>query len=243
MLLVGVVCVLLPFVSANTEIRNFAATLSSVNLQLDVDTVLLPRTTTAHTLVRAPPGTQPCVPSAAGGCTHELWAILDLDAEHHAKYSLRLSWPGSMPTDFSMDIFDPADAAAGLLRNDAGAQEGQAQTRSKYVRIRAIDAGVRTPTSSYLFSYLYPFAPYAPNTSAISDPDSGTQEEEVHFFLTLDPLLLTLLPASLLPFLGVALTVLTLVGVFVLPRVQAGVAALVADVHAEMEMKERLKQE
>ncbi|KAJ7508624.1 hypothetical protein B0H11DRAFT_1848258 [Mycena galericulata] len=216
---------------ANTEIINFPAP-----ARPDSDAALLrsaahawptlaPQSTTEWTLVPAPLGTPPselCAPvSVPSGveapCAHELWVVLDLDSTEHAyaKYTLRLSWAASMPTDFYMDVLDPEEAAALALtptpESKAKANAHAPLTRRKYARIRAVDAGVRTPRVSS------------------SPPDPPAQ---VDFHLTLEPLLLGVLPASLLPFLLVAGAVLAAVGT-ALPAVLRFFAGLVEEVRRE----------
>lgn len=71
----------------------------------------------------------------------------------------------------------------------------------KYARIRAVDAGVLTPR--------------APSNNSLLSPNHTTP---VHIHLTLEPLLLGFLPATLLPFLAVMLPLLLGVGVGVVPR-------------------------
>ncbi|KAF8204339.1 hypothetical protein K438DRAFT_1480679, partial [Mycena galopus ATCC 62051] len=96
-------------------------------------------------LARAPHGTPLTVVCASESeserCPYELWFALDTP-DAYARWTLRLSWPGSTPTDFALDILDPRAAAAlHLMPPEVGAPT----TTCKYARIRAVDAGVRTP--------------------------------------------------------------------------------------------------
>ncbi|KAJ6623124.1 hypothetical protein B0H10DRAFT_1718127, partial [Mycena sp. CBHHK59/15] len=166
-------------VLANTEITNFAASESA--------DVALPQALQWHTaewtVVPAPLHTplDAVCPITTGGahhaCVHELWLDLDLahpNYAHYTSFTLRLSWPAYTPTDFRLEILDPP-AVAALLRLPPSTG---AQTRRKYARIRAVDTGVLTP----------PAAPRALNVT-------------VAFVLTLEPLYLGVLPATLVPFL------------------------------------------
>ncbi|KAJ7768471.1 hypothetical protein B0H16DRAFT_1308257 [Mycena metata] len=202
--------------SANTEIQNFGAsecTDAPVLRGQDWPT-LRPRTTTHWSLTPALLGTptaevcpfpSPDDPKLEPhACPHELWLALDFPDMLDASYTLRVSWPASSPTDFHISILDPRAAAALFLVPPA---IGAPSTRRKYARIRAVDAGVRTPG-----------------------------DEQVHFILTLEPLVLGVLPTSLLPFLLVSFSVLLLLWVVVLPRVQAGVDWLVVEARRELDL-------
>ncbi|KAJ7741091.1 hypothetical protein B0H16DRAFT_1324081 [Mycena metata] len=194
--------------------------------------ILHPRTATHWSLTPAPLGTptaevcpfpSPDDPKLEPhACAHELWLALDLPDMLDASYTLRVSWPASSPTDFHISILDPRAAAALFLVPPA---IGAPSTRRKYARIRAVDAGVRTPGGG-----LFTFPRLWGNTA------DSTQDEQVHFVLTLEPLLLGVLPASLLPFLFVSLSVLLFLWVVVLPRVQAGVGRLVVEARKELDV-------
>ncbi|KAJ6601365.1 hypothetical protein DFH09DRAFT_561126 [Mycena vulgaris] len=194
-------------VRANTEIQNFPASLRPSAPQLYLHAqgwpVVRPRTTQAWTLAPSP--------------AHELWLALSLDHDEseHAKYTLRLSWAASSPTDFEITILDPSAAASVLLLPPAPAHDLGSVTlaRTKYARIRARDAGVRTPSRN----------------ATIPPPATVT------VIITLEPLLLGVLPATLLPFLLVAAPVLALVGALLLPAVQGYVAGLVREARRELE--------
>ncbi|KIJ06778.1 hypothetical protein PAXINDRAFT_177736 [Paxillus involutus ATCC 200175] len=113
-------------------------------------------------------------------CPHELWVILDLDDkewESYTTFTLRLSWAASAPADFSIEIYSP---------------EAQAPTtRSKYARIRVVNAGVLTPGAR----------PQVPRTSSDAPANLAVEYEpdSVPFIVILEPLYLGVLPASLLP--------------------------------------------
>ncbi|KAJ7150192.1 hypothetical protein C8R46DRAFT_963424 [Mycena filopes] len=226
---------------ANTEIHNFAASeRTDAPLLRGQDwPILQPRTATEWSLVLAPLGTPPAevcpFPSANDpklephACPHELWLALELPDALDASYTLRVSWPASSPTDFYVSILDPRAAAALFLVPPA---IGAPSTRRKYARIRAIDAGVRTPGGAvFTFPRLW-------NT------EDDVQDGQVRFVLTLEPLLLGVLPASLLPWLLVAVAILLLLSAFVLPRVQDGLQRLVVQAKVEMDAeKKKMKAE
>ncbi|KAJ7146230.1 hypothetical protein C8R44DRAFT_864020 [Mycena epipterygia] len=154
-----------------------------------------------------------------GGCAGEFWVVLALAGTNPgARYTLRLSWAASTPTDFDITVLDPG-AAAALLRlpHVPSATPGTetrakhtAETRVKYARIRAVDAGVLTPRA-HNNSLLSLYTPSFPSYNHTNPPP-------VHIHLTLEPLLLGFLPATLLPLLAVMLPLLLGVGVGVVPR-------------------------
>ncbi|KAI0756203.1 hypothetical protein C8Q80DRAFT_15231 [Daedaleopsis nitida] len=234
---------------ANTEIVNFA---TSPRPAIDALSGLLPQSEAwpelspenAERLVHvspAPLGTPPADVCAArqggtgarsvvwpnpGGCPHEVWLALGLDDARwaaHASFTLRVSWPASMPADFYIDLYEPA-ALVRLVHapnaslptptssSSAQAHAGQAQTRQQYARIRVVSTGVRPAPASPL------------------DALSG---EHVSFVVTLEPLLFGVLPMSLLPTVGLISVVALLAAVFVFPRVHGRLAALAERVRAQ----------
>ncbi|KAJ7144841.1 hypothetical protein C8R43DRAFT_558147 [Mycena crocata] len=266
-------------VQANTEIVNFHAPSSALNSQeweLAVEAELrrhgralvsLYPSTSEWNLLPAQLGTPPedvCAsaePSkkAQGSsvsrrvsdpaCPHALWLRLALPEAHDA-YTLRLSWRAYFPTDFYIDVLDPAAAAAllGMVGLDATGEEAdkaRSESRYAYARIRAIDAGVRTPgasNSSLLTSFLSLLSPLPfLNSTAPSPPSTLTPADDgtVPFTLTFEPLLLGVLPASLLPFLLTAVPALLLIWWGVLPRVQQGVERMVGEARRELEPAEK----
>ncbi|KAJ7922872.1 hypothetical protein B0H13DRAFT_1982118, partial [Mycena leptocephala] len=280
----------LSLVSANTEITNFAAPLRADAPALRGMglgwPILTPRTQTRWTLPRAPLGTpleDVCSESVSvrvrstsantndsdpdsnaekqGRCPYELWLVLDLPDGDDARYTLRLSWAASTPTDFALDVFDPLEAGALALAFrtpptpiDGHVEENVPRTRRKYARIRAVDAGVRTPGPVWVPSLaaLLGLGTVDSTTSAeTSGPQTQNngeatqhsveatqaQAEPVEFILTLEPLLLGVLPASLLPFLITATAVLLALAApgSVLARVQRGVEGLVREARRELE--------
>ncbi|KAJ6486181.1 hypothetical protein C8R47DRAFT_979934 [Mycena vitilis] len=210
---------------ANTEIVNFGAPERTDALVLRGQApTLRPRTSTHWTLARAPLGTPPsaiCPSSPGEPCPYEMWFALDLPetgaAGVYERLTLRLSWAASTPTHFTLDVLDPRPAAALFL---VPPEIGAPPTRRKYARVRAVDEGVRTP------------GPIFP--------------EGVEFILTLEPLLLGALPASLLPFLLVAGAVLAAIAFpgGVLTRVQRYVEGLAQEARREVrETEGKLKEQ
>ncbi|KAJ7292846.1 hypothetical protein C8J57DRAFT_1267271 [Mycena rebaudengoi] len=198
-------CSCLPAVIlANTEIINFAVSESAaVALPPALKWPVLPARTPTTLAVRPAPLHTAldtvCQPVTNASCAHELWLALDLDDTPYSKFTLRLSYPASTPTDYLIQVLDPP-AVAALFRLPAHGSS-HTNTKRKYARIRAVDTGVRTPTAQP------PQNPNAPPPAA-------------EFILVLEPLYLGVLPASLTPFLLVALPVLALAACAV-PRVNA----------------------
>lgn len=156
------------------------------------------------------------------------------------------------PTDFALDVLDPLEAGAfffppvpapvpGVGIVDGHVEENVPRTRRKYARIRAVDAGVRTPGVVWVPSLAALLGmTRTPDTSGSAEnaeATTQTQVEPVEFILTLEPLLFGVLPASLLPFLLVATAVLLALAApgSVLARVQRGVEGLVREARRELE--------
>jgi hypothetical protein len=158
------------------------------------------------------------------------------------------------PTDFALDVFDPLEAGALALAFrtpptpiDGHVEKNVPRTRRKYARIRAVDAGVRTPgpvwvpSLAALLGMTRTLDASGSDTSGAGTQNNGeptqAQAEPVEFILDLEPLLLGVLPASLLPFLLVATAVLLALAApgSVLARVQRGVEGLVREARRELE--------
>ncbi|KAJ7292848.1 hypothetical protein C8J57DRAFT_1490331 [Mycena rebaudengoi] len=133
----------------------------------------------------------------------------------YSKFTLRLSYPASTPTNYLIQVLDPLAVAALFHLPSASLTN----TKRKYARIRAVDTGVRTPTA------LPPQNAPPPATNSI---------------LVLKPLYLGVLPASLTPFLLVALPVLALAACAV-PRGNAYLEGYAA--RAIREIRRNLKAE
>ena len=83
------------------------------------------------------------------------------------------------------------------------------KTRRQYARIRAVDTGV------------------LPSTSSQRDP------QPVPFILVLEPLYLGVLPASIVPVLGLLLPVILVAAFFIALRVHDHISQVAQDVEAE----------
>ncbi|KAJ7805209.1 hypothetical protein B0H14DRAFT_2881358 [Mycena olivaceomarginata] len=247
---------------ANTEIANFAASerTDAPLLRARGWPALRPRSTTRWALARAPRGTPlvtvcAAVPASAEsdsesqsqsevGCPYEHWFALDLPeaAAAHARWTLRLSWDASTPTDFTLDVLDPRAAAALLLIPPEAGIALPPPTTRKYARIRAVDAGVRTPGAAWVPSawrVLQWIAPAASSDADAKENDNAPEPVELH--IALEPLLLGVLPAGLVPFLLVAAAVLgaLLHPNGVLARVQRGVEGVVREARAELAVRDK----
>ncbi|KAK7063826.1 hypothetical protein R3P38DRAFT_3416349 [Favolaschia claudopus] len=270
---------LLPLTQANTEILNFAATprADARRLHEQAWPPTLPLSTTSHHTIhkRAPYGTPLDAVCAAtkpppeslntngGSCPHELWFLLDFDLPsqrysnwHLDRWTLRISWPASTPTHFTLDVLDPLDAAAALnipfqVEVEATEKkiETQTKTKRKYARIRAVDAGVRTPGPRWRPDFWYLLEKLwtscldqgaRSKENAHQDQD-GEDEEKVEFVITLERLWLGAVPETVMPFLGVAVLVMGgLVWGGVVNSVVSGVEGLVEDAKREVKGEKQL---
>ncbi|KAJ8472800.1 hypothetical protein ONZ45_g16525 [Pleurotus djamor] len=199
--------------SANTEIRKFQVDAiddpvsvvlpASVSQWLSLDfpysekeLTLLPArfgtflSSVCETKVDA---TKPTVNSPYG-CPHELFLVLNLDANAWRKYdayTLRLSWPASYPAEFDIQILSASMLSELLESNPNHTWHGNPQkvfkisTRTRYARIRVVDTGVVTPKRQ------------------LPSPLPSV----VPFTLILEPLYLGFLPASVMPTLLLMLPV------------------------------------
>ncbi|KAF7347432.1 hypothetical protein MVEN_01499100 [Mycena venus] len=205
--------------SANTEINNFAASerTDAPALRTRGWPTLRPHSTTRWALARAPLGTPLAAvcatpePSTNDSntmrCPHELWLALDIPdsgSGAYGRWTLRLSWEASTPTAFALDVLDPRAASALLLTPP---EIGAPTTRRKYARIRAVDEGVRTPGRVWRPSLEGLLNFFATRSEAREGEDHPVEKnaeagpEPVHIILTFEPLLLGVLPSSLVPFL------------------------------------------
>ncbi|KAJ8509226.1 hypothetical protein ONZ45_g8583 [Pleurotus djamor] len=139
--------------------------------------------------------TKPTVNSPYG-CPHELFLVLNLDANAWRKYNayvLRLSWSTSYPAKFDIQILSASMLAELLETNPNHTWKGNPQkvfkisTRTRYVRIRVVDTGVVTPKPG---------------------PTSSPLQAAVPFTLILEPLYFGFLPASVTPILLLVLPVI-----------------------------------
>ncbi|KAF9469646.1 hypothetical protein BDZ94DRAFT_16277 [Collybia nuda] len=131
-------------------------------------------------------------------CPHELWITLDLmpgDWNAYTKFTVRISWPASYPSDFSIDIYDSERLAAHFY--GAPVHWLESEVRQKYARIRIVDIGVPTPTSE---------------TKVSPWKRMPLESNPVPFIVILEPLYFGLLPASVTPVLGFIVLVCALAG-------------------------------
>jgi len=133
-------------------------------------------------------------------CPHETWLILDLDSsgwESFSKFTLRISWPASSPTDFSIQTF----TSESLLVHGKTAPGATFSTllstkgRQMFTRIRLVDTGVRPPSAEV--------------------PDT----EPVKFMVILEPLYFGVLPASVAPILAFLVPLVAFASFVVVPFV------------------------
>ncbi|KAI0640211.1 hypothetical protein C8Q77DRAFT_1186259 [Trametes polyzona] len=221
---------------ANTEIVNFQASLSpnTAVAQASEWPVVDSTSSTLHLRVLpAPldtPATRICEPSAkhpAQPCPHETWLNIDLDDDLWSTYSvftLRISWPASNPARFYIDMYSP-DTLRGVLDDTKHTPtphttEG-AYTRRKYARIRLVDEGVLTPTTA----------------------NGNRTVEPVSFLVTVEPMYLGVVPASLLPTILFLVGLLSVAGFVAFPRIHAYLSAAASQVKTEYGVtEERRKQ-
>ena len=162
-------------------------------------------------------------------CPHDLWLALDLDHggswTHYDRFTLRVSWPASVSTtntpfiihDFSHTSQHPATVAISLHPPPASeSASAHARTaRLHLARIRLTEEGVRVPALTH---------------HAIMP---------VPFVVRLEPLILGVLPASVMPVLATLLVVLTAATYGVVPAVLRVVGDAAAKAGKELEALER----
>jgi hypothetical protein len=152
---------------------------------------------------------------ALGTCDHEIWLRLNLDSEAWEKYSkftLRISWPASVrhldrnlvhqlivysqsPADFYLDTFAPTELAD-VYRLTLPNPDIQTLTRTQYARIRVVNTGIRTPW---------------PGVNVTAPPP------DVRFRVICEPLLLGILPQTLLPTIVCLIAVIAVASTMVCP--------------------------
>lgn len=90
-------------------------------------------------------------------------------------------------------------------------------TRTKYARVRVVDIGIRTPTAEYKALLL----------------QSSIKPTPVPFMLILEPLYFGILPATLLPTVGLLILVVIVTGL-AFPMVNRHLQAIAAQVREEI---------
>ncbi|KAF5377103.1 hypothetical protein D9757_008767 [Collybiopsis confluens] len=149
-------------------------------------------------------------------CPHETWIRLELDDSNWTsfnKFTLRISWPGSSPADFHINILNPESTATRFTGEPAKPPE-PALTRVKYARIRVVDTGVISPLSGL------------------------TKIPPVPFIVTLEPLYLGLIPATVVPFLLVLIPAIV-VSLMAAPYIYKYLREIARAAKSEMQGKEK----
>lgn len=174
-------------------------------------------------------------------CPHELWVTLNLDDANWRDYrafTLRLSWAASTPADFLIELYSP-ETVSTLLSNQQQRQitlpEGAPSfregpppiTRTKYARIRVVDAGVPTPQIQL---------------DRPKPRSSGQVVVPIHFILILEQLYWGFLPASQLPTICFLIPVL-LAAAMAVPRLLAYLDPLVLQAREDLNNVASLEKE
>ena len=178
-------------------------------------------------------------------CPHDLWVVLDLDGgERHGsneawknydRFTLRVSWPASVsptnhyvlteyldeekyPVQVSLKLHRPivssATASSSSARTDA-----MAPRRLHLARIRLEEEGIPVPGTR----------------------QSDHREKGVPLVVLLEPLVLGVLPASVLPTVVTLLVLLGVVGCGVLPYVLSMLGEVVERARMELALLEERK--
>ncbi|OJT04579.1 hypothetical protein TRAPUB_4849 [Trametes pubescens] len=192
-------------VQANTEIVNFEASVGPDIPHLKALDWPILNASNSQTMLRVLPApldthiSTVCEPLSAetlGSCPHEAWLAIDSDESawsQYSKFTLRISWPASFPAGFFIDLYSPED----LPSTSQKSRNRHTLTRRKFARIRLISEGVFTPSPS----------------------NEGRAIEPVPFIVAVEPLLLGVVPESLLPTLLLLIALVVVAGSFVLPRI------------------------
>ncbi|KAF9444888.1 hypothetical protein P691DRAFT_735836, partial [Macrolepiota fuliginosa MF-IS2] len=160
---------LIPCAQGNTEIVNFAATVA------ESPEMVLPWTQLNTTNREASLSITPVLDPTEVWPRSGIWLTLDLDDpgwSSYNKFTLRASWPASHPCDIYIKIFDPQHVASQLLSN-----RPLHPTRRKYAHVYVINTGVPTPSST-------------------GEDMTWLRREPVPVTLILEPLLLGVVPQS-----------------------------------------------
>ncbi|KAH9854357.1 hypothetical protein C2E23DRAFT_818407 [Lenzites betulinus] len=222
----------LPGVRANTEIVNFEASFGPDTPIPRASEWLSLNPTNDQTLLHvlpAPLGSsigEVCEPLSLQSlrrCPHEAWLAVDLDKSPWSSYSrftLRISWPTSYPTDFFIDLYSPESLGAALYDGQGVPPRGAsdtASTRTKFARIRLISDGVLTPSPS----------------------NQNRTIEPVPCIVIVEPLYLGVVPASLVPTLLFLFGLVGITGFVALPRISKHLFAIADRIRVEHAKKYR----
>ncbi|KAF8435664.1 hypothetical protein L210DRAFT_107282 [Boletus edulis BED1] len=168
-------------------------------------------------------------------CPHALWLLLDLDDDKWASYAtftLRLSWAASTPVDFEIALYSPQEVLARHSDSEGAPPHAHASvpprstTRSRFARIYAVHAGVATPTLE-LEQAPSPRSP--PPPSHVAHAVHAT----IPFIVILEPVYAGVLPATLLPTIGLLIPIV-LVAVALVPWITASLEPCVQQAREEL---------
>jgi len=150
-------------------------------------------------------------------CPYELWVVLDLDDVRWSTYSmftLRLSWPAFVPTEFDIALYTPAQLYI-HLQDSEPPESKDSRTRVRYGRIRLVDAGVRNP----------------------AHPSFGMAPDPVPFVLKLEQLYFGVLPPTVVPTLLLLVPVTAVAAFVLLPRINLTLQHFAAQARNEIGFK------
>ncbi|KAI0696023.1 hypothetical protein C8T65DRAFT_583767 [Cerioporus squamosus] len=226
-LLAYVVAFVLGGARANTEIVNFAVSTGPDAFlpQSSAWPELLPHDSEKLVSVQPAPVDTPiatmCEPVSAaslGKCPHEQWVSIGLDDPAwmpYSKFTLRVSWPASHPADFFIDTYTPeglAELVYGDRASDYITAADQDTRRRMLARIRLVSGGVLMPAALQKNATL----------------------QSVPFIVTVEPLLLGVLPGSVIPTVACILLVGLAARILVFPPVSRYLGSVADQVRAEI---------
>ncbi|KAI0694898.1 hypothetical protein BC835DRAFT_1274129 [Cytidiella melzeri] len=215
-------------VLANTEIVNIVATQADgASFPQALGWLVLSSSSAEHMLRAQPaplntPSESICISRGDSACRHEMWAVLELDSHGwttFGKFTLRVSWPAFHPTDFFIQTYSPQEAAVIFGGSELPQPTYTAvhKTRRQYARILLVDTGTRVLSKA--------------NTTAEATP----------FMIILEPLYLTVLPASVVPTLLFLMPLVLVASLFVVPRVHRYLYDIAKEVRSEGMLRESRK--
>ncbi|PVF98224.1 hypothetical protein CPB86DRAFT_814939 [Serendipita vermifera] len=177
-------------------------------------------------------------------CEGDFWLALDLDSWFTAsstgipwyykplvkdtrtetKFTLRISWPASTPAEFTIKLFSLDYFLSDMTPQQKGSTELNGPTRRLFARIRSSATKFRRaprPDGSVLPFQFTLFPKWFLPAPEIPEPDGRGSARVVKFHVILEPLILGVLPESLLPGLGFMLCLVVPAILFVVPRINA----------------------